>query len=338
VYDNETAPPVLEQAEAYFRDAVVAIRNPTTENVLDITQKIFNLQIKGVSDFSEFLATISEFDSLSVVVALGDSTTANVTNWPRFLLGNPRFIRRDILVLNLAGWSTSVGEHVRTVEFIVPWLSRHFGARPTVVFCGGVVDLARRLFFHTEFVRGRRESPLISIENSLEAHEEGAAFRRLNRLFPVESGSIGRWIVRRFMAAVGILERVCNRNEAPLIAALQPLCYEDYSPGYSRALRRLHEAETPTKSLEDWCLERGYSIDLSFRFSRGLEHDLRPIVEMLRAAWHSEITPSSRAHYVDYAELFRYADACCFARDFDGIHYDPIGSQLIADAIAGILP
>ncbi|HZU88876.1 MAG TPA: hypothetical protein VE993_06430, partial [Stellaceae bacterium] len=82
--DMWEAPPDLDiaQAEAYFRGAYVAIKSSKTAQIVAMTKRHTRIRLREVADFSGFLAeTADAVRHGCVVVALGDSTTANFSNW-----------------------------------------------------------------------------------------------------------------------------------------------------------------------------------------------------------------------------------------------------------------
>lgn len=337
IESNDDAVPRLEQAEAYCSDHYVLICNSKTEVVVDITKRAFGKKVEEVPDFQSFLHALGTISHRGVLVALGDSTTANYANWAAKLAFGGAARQRNLLVVNLADWSKTAVDHVYTLQFFLKWLRERSDGKVQVVFVGGLTDIHERYFFYHRLIN-HGHSGLLPGEEDLETHRYGATLARLNGEIPVEEEEVSLWLARRALAAVRMLERLCVDANADFAAVLHPLAYEDYAPGYLRTLRRLYDAATTDQSeFEDWCRQRGYFPDPS----AALSQDLRPGIEALRTLWSSGVRDSSvapaQSGFVDYVALFQNTDTSCFNEHFDALHLGELGAGLLAEAISGLL-
>src|SRR5579864_5160248 len=110
----ETAVSEVSQAEAYVGDTYVVIANSKTAEAVKMTKKLANRPIREVPDFAAFLdETAPTIAGRPVLIALGDSRTANFNNWPHAVAHRCS----DIAVINLADWARHAEEHVPVLEF-----------------------------------------------------------------------------------------------------------------------------------------------------------------------------------------------------------------------------
>ncbi len=325
----------VDQAEAYCADAYVLIRNGKTEKVADASKASVVGAISEVADFRAFLEQLAgRVRGAKLLIALGDSTTANLSNWPSKV-----FVRmarwHHCVVINLANWDVSAGHHANQLEYLLEWASQQAASDVQVVFLGGVVDVAQRIKFYSRFLDSAYWTPMLPDEIELESHKYGSELARLCQDVPAEDELVHRWIARRTLAALKILARLCAEAGAGFSAILQPLCYPGLCPGYDQVLQQLYNREASTKEFESWCREREYFPDLSCWCSEAM----RPILEMLRKAWHPPGSSTRYCSFVDQSMLFsEIADVSCFQRNFDAVHYSQLGVSLLADAITALLP
>lgn len=340
-------PPAVLQAEAYCGDTCVLIRNSRTENVADLTKRlIVNGDLVSrfrrvptafyeVPDFPAFLdATVGLTKGARVLVALGDSKTANVGNWPS-VLAYTHLLGTDVVVVNLADWALCSEANAPLLEYYLHWLNAQAVSGSLVVLLHGLRDIGDRIVNYHNFMEHGHPVLLSDVEEQLTAHRYGAELARLSEAIPTEWDVAYRWIARRVLAVVKLLDRLCVDTNTQFFAVLEPNSYPDYSPGYQAALRRAYEIQAdPAASFEAWCGERGYTPDPSALNTR----DLRTSLEHLRALWQAEGRRSRHGAYVDWSGLFRNVDDCCFNENFDAVHYSQLGIRLIAEAVFDLLP
>jgi amino acid adenylation domain-containing protein len=316
----------VDQAEAYFDDELLLIRNHKTAWVAAITKRRVPVGVSEVSDFEGFLATIARrVPGAKVIVALGDSTTANCSNWPRRLTAIPTFCRSGTIILNLADWSAFANSHVERLELMLDWLRRHGAGDLAVVFFGGFADGHASFKYYQEWLTHKRAEPFSPHDVRLALHKFGDELRRLNREPPAAGAEATDWIASRVLATLRLIEQICAAAHSAFVAVLQPLPYEDFAPGYYRALRRLYDDETHPGSFEIWRCERAHD-----------ETGTRPVFDALRSAWSEAKFKSRHGIYLDCSTLLKACDDDCF--NVDGEHYSPMATHLIAEMIASHLP
>jgi hypothetical protein len=320
------------QAEAYFADEYVLIRNKRTAEVVDLTKSKVDGPVREVPDFTSFLAeTTTLIRGRRVLIALGDSRTANFTSWPR-TLSRSHLHNSDVVVVNFADWSRPSEYHVRVLEFYLEWVRRCEVSDVFTVFVAGLTDIERKFDCYQWFLDGTRHLAISDIEDELTSHAHAAALKRLAEEVPTEWEDAHPWIVRRIIALTNLLNRLCREAGGGFIAALEPSSYADHSPAYERELRRVYEAEAAgTLDIRAWCKLRGYALDHG--------PSARPVLDRLRKAWQAEARRSPDNNYVDWSCLFRDQEECCFRQElFDATHYNELGASLIADAVSRLLP
>jgi hypothetical protein len=330
----KSLPPETMQAEAYCGDTYLLIRNSKTENAIKLTKSKVATPICEVPDFPAFLErTAAIIKSAHVVVALGDSRTANFSNWPR-LLATDNLRNTNSVVVNLADWARCSEDHFRLLEFYLKWLNECSVLSKSVVFVGGLTDMHHKVSDYFNFMYKSQAVFLTDAEEQLKAHKYGRELTRLTEEAPAEWDVANRWVARRILAVVTLLNRLCTDANSRFFAILEPTSYADHSPGYQLALRRAYEADAEaTAPFEAWARERGYVLDPSAFHER----DTRPILENLRDLWQAQDSRSGHGSYVDWSDLFRTIDECCFDEHFDAVHYNALGGRVIADAIFRLL-
>jgi len=341
--DFTQSPPVVWQAEAYCGKDYIAIRNSKTENVLNITKQLLadQINLREVSDFTAFLENIYQFLNntpiTQIIVALGDSTTANYNNWPRIL--STLEGRSDLLVVNLADWGFSVENHILVAEHFLKWLNAAMTWKEsnvldisTVMLCG-LTEGYLRLGEFIAFSHGERITPLHEHEELLTGHRYGGLLARLTGEFPADKKSVDRWIARRVVALAGLLGAICADAGSRFYGILRPTPYDDLAPGYLNALRRAYQADAAPSGFEEWCRDRGYKIDQSARF----DLDLRPILNHLVELWPQQTGGFENSDYLDWSDLFREIDELCWEEDFDALHFNGVGTRLIAEGVIGLV-
>jgi len=269
-----------------------------------------------------------------VLVALGDSRTANFSNWPRILaIGHLR--ETDVVVVNLAEWARCSEEHVAVLEFYLGWLREHGAAGISVVLIAGLTDMHSKLTYYAKFAENNAPLFLSEAEERLGAASYSIDLAQLNDEVPTEWDAAYHWIARRIVAIVKVLERQCADAGARFFAILEPNSYADCSPGYERALRRAYETQGDAATpFETWCQERHYSRDPSKFHAR----DLRAILQELRKFWRTEAKRSRHGTYLDWSGLFFGIDECCFDEaHFDAVHYNRRGVDTIAVGLSELL-
>ena len=331
---RDLAPPVL-QAEAYYGDSYILIRNSRTENVVEVTKRNIAKAFCEVPDFPAFLdATAGLTKGARVLVALGDSKTANVLNWPS-VLAYTHLPGTDFVVVNLADWARCSEEDAPMLEYYLHWLNDQGAASSFVVLLHGLRDITDRLVKYDNFMDHDHPVLLSDVEEQLTAHRYGRELARLSEEIPTEWDVAYRWIARRILAVVKLLDRLCVDANSHFFDILEPSSYADCSPGYQLALRRAYETQAnPAAPFEAWCRKRGYIRDPSAFHVR----DLRAILEHLRELWQAEARRSRHGIYLDWSGLFRDIDDCCFNEIFDAVHYNQLGVRLITDSVFNLLP
>jgi hypothetical protein len=321
----------VRQAEAYGRDTYLMLRNDITDRIAEVTKNVLGrdhptMSMLWVPDAPAFVEQVTRLVRGSqVLIALGDSVTANYSNWP-FRLFQDLKSHKPITVINLADWGTISCDHVDHLAFILRQVVHSAEYCQTVFVCG-LWDFAQRLKAYNEHF------DITPAEVKLEDHEYGGELANLNRNIPTEREAADRWIARRTLAGISMLEQMCVNAGGGFTAVLPPICYEDYAPAYLRELRQLHAAEGASSSFEAWCRERRFSPDAS----SSLATDLRPVLDAVRQGWRRRDRLSSKGTYVDYTTLFFDIPTSCFDVHFDAVHYNPRGTELLANAIAGSL-
>jgi hypothetical protein len=331
--------PLVLQAEAYCGDTYVLIRNSKTENSVEQTKQYVPQPICEAPDFAAFLEmTAGLVNGSRVLLTLGDSRTANFSNWPRAVALN-HLRDSDFLVVNLADWARCCEEHVPVLEFYLDWFTHHGATSVLVAFIGGLTDMHSKLTYYSKFMRlepyaeaqDDSTSRLLSpAEEPLIEHRFGAELARLVDELPTELEDVYRWIAVRILSIVKILDRLCREAGALFFAILEPNSYFEYSPAYERALRRAYaNVSSPIIPFEAWCQQHRYSRNPSAFHV----YDLRAILESLRNLWQGETKHSQHGHYFDWSGLFHDIDECCFDVHFDAVHYNQLGVRVIAKAI-----
>jgi hypothetical protein len=330
----EDSIPLVQQAEAYHRDSYILIHNDKTESVIALTRRYVAEPISEVTDFPAFLdATADMIKNARVIVALGDSRTANFSNWPR-ILATSHLRATNVVVVNLADWARCSEEHVAVLEFYLAWLREHDAAGISVVLIAGLTDMHSKLEYYTEFAENNASTFASETEERLSTGSYSAELAELNEDVPTEWDIAYRWIARRILAIVRVLERLCRDAEAQFFAILEPNSYADCSPGYERALRRAYETQTDgVMPFEAWCHERLYSLDPSAFHAR----DLRAILDQTRRSWRVGGDRIRHGRYIDWSALFFDIDECCFDPHFDAVHYNERGKEMIAGAVFDLL-
>jgi hypothetical protein len=337
---DESGLPLLEQAEAYLRDDCVLIRNERTARIADLTREHVQDHLTEVPNASAFLDVIGVMTRGSnVVITLGDSTTANFTNWPRVLARSTPVNNSGTVVLNLADWDISVGDHIGRLQRILPFLREREVKHIDVVFFGGLLDWVHRRIRYEKFIVGGLTSPLILAEIDLEEDQCAVELTRVTRNIPSESNAVDRWIVRRILAVVRMLRRICADAKASFIAVLQPLCFDELVPAYRAALNRQYEEARSPLSFVDWCREHRYYPDLTHRAVEDwhLTGNIRSGLELLSSSWHE--LGDQESTFIDFSGLFRFFEDCPYDNHFDAVHLESSGTgiALIAETIAGLL-
>jgi amino acid adenylation domain-containing protein len=316
----------LDQAEAYFADECLLIRNRKTEGAVAMAKRRFGAAVREVPDFAGFLAAAAGWvRGANVIVALGGSTTANFPNWPGELAMIPAFCRSGTVILNLADYASYANSHVERLELTLGWLRQHGAAEVAVIFLGGLADGHASHHFCREYLLGARADPSFPRDARLEPHRFGGELQRLNREPPAGAEQATAWVSRRIMAIVRLLEQICADAQCGFFAWLQPLPYLDLSPGYQKLLRRIYDDATHPGSFEIWRRDRNCD-----------EAETRPVLDALRRAWRTAEHESRHGIYLDYSDLFSTCDHVCFT--YDGLHYDTTASYLIAQKITTDLP
>lgn len=324
--------PNVDQAEAYCGDSCVLIRNAKTERVAEQTRAVFGDNLRETPDFRGFLGAIEPaVAGAEVIIALGDSTTANVHNWP-FILADKHLRGSNGVVVNLADWARSSEAHVRVIEYYLDWLQGRFAAASTVVLMIGMRDINERLHLYDGFMSQGDRRLLSQDEEDLTNHRYGAELARLAEEVPAEWEAASEWIARRIVAGVKAMEQICADAGSRFLAILEPSSYPDCSPSYLHALHRAYraDAEAVTTPFEQWLNSHRYVRDPSI-FG---PHDHRPALNELRRLWQQRSDNPSSGHYLDWSGLFRGTVESCFQSQFDGVHYNTLGAGLIADAVA----
>jgi hypothetical protein len=328
-------PPIL-QAEAYYGGDYVLIRNSKTENAVELTKCHPNVseRIFEVPDFAAFLAmTAGPIKNSRVIVTLGDSRTANFSNWPR-VVAITHLQHGDSVVLNLADWACCSEDHVATAEYSLGWLKQSGAKDVSVILFGELIDLHRKLACYTEYTCGRYPQPFLDQEDQLSIHRYGSELARLHDQVPDDLDAAAPWISQRVVAIANLIDKLCLEAGAKFIAILEPNAYGENSPGYLSALHRAHaENAPPDLDFEIWCQQRSYARDPSEFFKQ----DIRPLVRNLQGLWRAQQRRASHGLYADLSDLFRTFDGCCFTPSFDAIHYNESGVALIANALAELL-
>jgi hypothetical protein len=328
-------PPIL-QAEAYYGDHYVLIRNSKTENAVELTKCHPNVsgRIFEVPDFAAFLdMTAGPIKHSRVIVTLGDSRTANFSNWPR-AVAITHLQDGDTVVINLADWACCSEDHVATAEYSLGWIKQNGATDVSVILFGELIDLHRKLACYTEYTCGRYPQPFLDREDQLSTHRYGNELAQLHAQMPDDFDAAAPWISKRVVAIAKLIDKVCLEAGAKFIAVLEPNAYGENSPGYLSALRQAHaENAPPDLDFEIWCQKRSYACDPSEFFKQ----DIRPLVKNLQGLWRAQQQRSRHGFYADLSDLFRTFDGCCFTQSFDAIHYNESGVALIANALANLL-
>jgi hypothetical protein len=340
---DNSGSPIVEQAEAYLGDRCVVIRNEKTAKVADRARELLGASLADVADFPAFLEAVSPMVRNSkLIIAFGDSTTANFTNWPRWLARLPLLCNRKVPVLNLADWNQSVGHSLAPLEFTLHWLRQSQAGQVTVVYLGGLLDWCYRRSGYEKFMRGDIDSPVYSVEGPLGGHPYGLELARLTANVPEDHGAIDRWIARRIVIVLRLLQQVCADAGARFVAALQPLCFDDLAPAYRVALRRRYEETASPVSFAGWCRDQGYHPDLASRAASLLNLpapiavDTRAGLDTLSAAWR-QLASAEADSFTDLSYLFRDLTESAYDPCFDAVHFSGIGSARIAETIAEFL-
>jgi amino acid adenylation domain-containing protein len=324
----------VEQAEAYYGNEYLLIRNNKTEEAVARTRKALGGRVREVSDFTGFLAALSgRIHGKNVIVALGDSTTANFNNWPYQLTANPGFRTSDTVILNIADWAVRAGFHIEHLEVTLDWLRRRGASNLAVVFLGGFTEGHKLHESRQEFLSGRQSAPFRSLDYHFNTHRFGGELRRLQHELPSDGGTGLQWYLELTLATLGVMEQICADADSAFVAVMQPLSYADLAPGYHRELRRLYQDEAFRGTYEEWRRERRYTPDAFFRSP---EEEIRPVHDALAAAWRQAGSRQRHGAYVDCSALFRDETDQCF--DPDGLHYDSTGTSFIVEAILEHLP
>jgi hypothetical protein len=329
---SETAVPEVLQAEAYIGDAYILIANSKTADEVEFTKQVVDRPVRGVPDFAAFLdETAPLIAGRRVLIALGDSRTANFNNWPHAVARR----RSDIAVINLADWACSAEVHLPALEFYLRWLVDKGTIAADVVLFGTLRELGDRMFFHSSFMNNVHPHPFSEDEESLISHRYGAELASLADDIPTEGeDAIKLWVARRILALTRLFDGVCAEVGCRFIAVIEPVSYGDYTPSYPRALKSSYlAAKTGDAPFEEWCREQDYVLDPSGYFEPGI----RQAFEYLRKLWQREAGRSRRAKYVDWSGLFHNEETGCFDIHFDAMHYNEHGAELIADAVVDLL-
>ena len=324
--------PAISQAEAYHGGRLVLIRNSKTENAVELTSchPSVTETIYEVPDLPAFLDAIAgPVRGARVIVALGDSRTANFSNWPR-ILAITHLRNSDAVVVNLADWANCSEDHVVVTEYFLSWLKRHEAKSVSVILFGELIDLHRKLPRYAHFVDSLAPQPFLEREEQLSTHRYGSELAHLHDQIPDDVDGASLWIARRVVAIARLMDKVCVEVNAKFLAVLEPNAYLDNSPGYLAALCRAYEdSGSPDLDFEPWCQQHSYARDPSEHFNQ----DLRPLLDLLRTLWRAQQQRSSHGMYADLSDLFRTVDGSCFAPVFDAIHYNDLGVSLIANAL-----
>jgi len=327
--------PLVLQAEAYRGQSYfVMTRNGHTENVVELTRRYVSEPIVEVPNFAAFLEqTAPAIQGASVIVALGDSRTSNFSNWPRAVA---KCDARDVeaVVVNLADWARTCEEHVPVLQFYLDWLKSHGAAQADIVVVLGLTDIVNKIDLFADFMKSQRSEPVSDAEIGLRDHKYGSELARLGDDIPTEWADAYQWVPRRILAAAKLLDRLCADAGRRFFAILEPTAYEDCAPGYITALHAAYEAEADRSTpFDDWCIARNYAHNPSIH----RVYDLRGMLETLRELWRAQDLRSNHGRYIDWSDLFRDIEECCFQSHFDAVHYNERGVGEIARAAADIL-
>lgn len=333
--------PEVIQVEAYYKNRCILIRNDRVAGYCNWVKQQIDDDIQEVSSFPAFLDATRELTARrKVVVAIGDSRTGTVANWPWFL--SKDYDQREgaeLVVVNFGGWVDFIESHFGRLEFYLPWLTNHSGpAEVAVIAFGSIGDmLHKQMMFETFMDKGGQEL-LSNAEKQLLSHRLGHELERLVRDTPADWQDVSRWIARRILAAIKTIDQLCLENKASFFAILEPNAYPDFSPGYQGTLRRLHSNDkVGPESFDEWCRLKGFPRSTADCGPvNGNKYPLRPILDHLRNLWSAQALKSSNGKFIDWSELFINIDECYFT-EYDALHFNERGSRLIAKSVAKIL-
>lgn len=308
--------PALAQAEAYRANRIWMIDNGRTRAVVDATRRLAGPSLATAENPAAFFAAVAPaVAGRDVIVALGDSNTANRASWPAALLAD----YPEALVLNLADWSTALADHGYALQYALNWLRRNEAGEVRVAALGGLLDAVFGLSRFGLYLQDNALEPGSPSERMLARHRLGAGLARL--LARPAIGVPDKWIARRLIATARIFEGLCAEQDAAFVFALQPLGYTDLAPGHAEALRAAHLTSGSSLDLERWLSTNGYHRTPSDRFG----YDLRGCLDQVREL--------GRGFVLDLADLLQDAPAEPFNSLRDAVHYSGESHRMIAAAI-----
>ncbi|HEY1727783.1 MAG TPA: hypothetical protein VGG22_05405 [Candidatus Baltobacteraceae bacterium] len=329
-----TIPREIDWAEAYVGGDYLLLRTSERRNH-HLNAVIWRCAVREFNDFNAFFAEFGRMCAgREVVIALGDSNTAGDRAWPRRLAEQDSAID-EVAVLNLSDFDQVVDQQTYRLRLGASHPSLARASRRTVVYLGGLVDVERRLVYHLDFLAGRRSSPLLRSETELAEDIYGSEIARLLRQIPSDEDEAQRWIARRTVAAVKILDRICADLGHRFLAVLQPLCYQDLVPAYMQFLKRGYTQESHELTFEQWCAKWPFFIDADDRFKL----PVRPYLDRLRDLWQREAAKSSHGRYIDAAASFEAVSECPYGDQGvgqDAVHYNDEGAHFIARMILSL--
>ena len=329
-----TDQPAIEQAEAYLGEDCVAIRSAKTTRIIDRMQAALGDRFVVAADFAEFLLILADrVRGGTAVIALGDSTTANYTGWPRSLSLIPRLRERGTVVINLADWGLTTADQPQRLAFALDWLGYHRVVGRTAIYLGGLLDWQYRRRAYDHAAGAGIASAILASEAALASRDDARELRPLLVMATPEGDRLDQWIALRTVAVAHLLQRLCKKKDTRFVAALQPLCFADTAPAYAAALRANYDSEPPGKlDFAAWCRERGYYRDLADRYGEAARAGL----DVMAKAWPDTHSGPSGA-WLNLADLFRDAQESGFLPSFDAVHFSQAGAGRIAAALAAAL-
>jgi len=334
--ENRSDFPFIRQAEVYRNGSCTFLRIPYTERIVNATSPRYPA---GVRFYGDIDALLDSFDGVvegaQIVVALGDSTTTNWDKWPRWT-SDALAKQSNSFVVNLADWGNEEVEHYPILNHFLTWASTQRAGSMTIINLGGACGVVRRLLAYTDFLSAKVPSPLTEPEIAFGAHPAAASLRRLNARVPEDWPDVRRWIARRYLESVKVLETLCASHNAWFMSVMQPLCYEDLAPGYLLALRGLFEREPRNASFDDWRRVNNYARDISDGHP-GPAEELRATFDASIAEFHRYALTTKTGRFIDLSGLFRQIDGSGWDETFDAFHYAPKGSQFIATVLAELV-
>lgn len=325
--------PDVLQAEVYIGEDCALIHNDRTARIINHTTQSVPGSVYTMPDFPALLEEIHRLvRHRRVFIAFGDSTTANIHNWP-CALHTEYLSAEGWIVINLADWARSSEQHVVVLEFFLDWLLRHDPAGAAVGVMLGLRDIHDRLRAYNDYVNGAAFGFALAAEEQLCTHRYGRRLANLLAQAPADWEEAEHWIASRILAGIGIAERLCRDASVPFLAFLEPSAFEDCTPGYLRALQSKFANEAGSDGdFDAWC-ERHRYVPSPSRIG---PRDHRPFVDALRRLWRQQAERGEKG-YRDCSRLFHDVETCCFQDQFDAVHYNPMGAQLIADAVAKLM-